>query len=150
WASKFFGMSGNPSSTSPSKGQAAQQSGGGTNPLDLQVLREFKNNAYKWLSQAGLLEMFAKQQEAYIYKMMEKFERGDWEEALKWGISLGKPEDHGDLSIGMPLPREALNILLGDGTRSSMLISGPDLHDRLRSLYRSAYEHLAARGDIDK
>lgn len=115
-------------------------------------LTALKNLGYKLLSDSGLLQLMQNEQERYMHKMMEMFERGDWMEALRFGIPLGGDEQFSQFPwLGIPGPRSSLSFNFGQRkVPASMMVGGPDLHERLRQLYRKAFERLEASGEIDQ
>jgi hypothetical protein len=88
---------------------------------------------------------------AYIQRMMEMFEQGDFREALRYAIPLGGPV--GDALRGLPLrlpnPRRNLEVLPEAGRRGSMPMT-VDLYNELQRLYRMAFERLEAQGHIEE
>lgn len=88
---------------------------------------------------------------AYIQRLMEMFEQGDFREALRYAIPLGGPV--GDALRGLPLrlpgPRRSLEVLPEGGRRGSVPMS-VDLYNELQRLYRMAFERLEAQGHIEE
>lgn len=89
----------------------------------------------------------------YLAKMMESFERGDWDAALRHAIPLGRGDTGpSGLALGIPGPRDSL--ALSPFPRSSgglaSPFSGPRLYEHLRALYRRAFERLRDAGRIDE
>lgn len=112
-----------------------------------------------WLTRFGLrllhtsrlTRVLGRRQAAYIGKMMDMFERGDLNEALKHAIPLG------DLSsldrqpaLGVPSPRNNLSILPWQGLGPRSFGLGADLFAYLNHLYRSTFDRLVAQNRIEE
>ncbi len=98
----------------------------------------------------GLGRLIGKQQAEYLRKILDLFERGDLEQALRHAIPLGGEAD-GLLkslppSLFTPRPRADLSLTAGRVPAATALGVSPDLHDLLRSLYRRAFERLDREG----
>ncbi len=117
------------------------------------------SKANGWLNRVGLrllhtsrlARVLGRRQAAYLGKMMEMFERGDLNEALKHAIPLG------DLSslnqrpaLGVPSPRSNLSILPWQGRSSRSIGLGNDVMAYLNQLYRSSFERLVAQNRIEE
>jgi hypothetical protein len=106
--------------------------------------------ALRLLHTSRLARVLGRRQAAYLGKMMDMFERGDLNEALKHAIPLG------DLSslnqrpaLGVPSPRNNLSILPWQGLSSRSIGLGGDVMSYLMQLYRSSYERLVAQNRIE-
>jgi hypothetical protein len=112
-----------------------------------------------WLTRLGLrllhtsrlARVLGRRQAAYLGKMMDMFERGDLDEALKHAIPLG------DLSsltqqpaLGVPSPRNNLSILPWQGQSSRSIGLGSDVMAYLVQLYRSSFNRLVAQNRIEE
>ncbi len=103
--------------------------------------------------QSGLFKTLGRAQARYLLRSMELFERGDLEAALRHAIALGGASD-GSWSpppaLGVPGARADLGLsLLNVPARGSMNF-GPEVEEKLRALYRSAFERLRDAGDWQK
>lgn len=91
--------------------------------------------------------VIGRRQAAYIGRMMEMFERGDFENALRHAIPLGGDLDAGNFvpALGVPQPRADIQIRphAASGGKALMMAG---LEEHLRPLYRRAFERLAAQG----
>jgi hypothetical protein len=99
------------------------------------------------ITQALLLSRFGgsltRRQREYVARMLEMFERGQWDEALRHAIPLGKGSDGpgAPLSLGAPTARDSLEINASRAQPGhSMALGGLDEH--LRQIYRNAFERL--------
>lgn len=112
----------------------------------------FRLQLYRFLSATGIADLFHKKQAAYMYALLDKFEQGDWSEALRYAIPLSKDSSGRVLpSLGVPAPRGNLDLNLGQQTPAgSAMFAGDELFQRMRRLYRNAFERLAAEGRIDE
>lgn len=112
-----------------------------------------------WLTRLGmrllhtsrLSKVVGRRQAAYLSKMMEMFERGDINEALKHAIPFG------DLSslnqrpaLGVPSPRNNLSILPSRGRISTSIGLGTDVMSYLYQLYRESFKRLEAQNRIEE
>jgi hypothetical protein len=111
-------------------------------------------NAAQALSFRSLVDNIGKQQADYIRKTIEMFERGNLEDALRHAIPLGKGDDGDDEDkppfLGVPSPRDALNISPQDVPASSSFTFMPSLYDEMRRLYREAFDRLVGAGRIEE
>lgn len=101
---------------------------------------------------SGLWRFFAGKQANYINKMMKMFEKGDYENALKHGISLKGVADLEKIisSWRLPTPRQNLDIHKGIKTHSTTIITDNSTHHYLKSLYEKAFKNLDREGKIEK
>lgn len=112
-----------------------------------------------WLSRVGLRLLHAsrlarvlgRRQAAYISKMMDMFERGDINEALKHAIPLG---DFSSLNqapaFGVPSARDSLSILPGRAGNVRGIGLGTDVMSYLYQLYRATFKRLEAQNRIEE
>ncbi len=112
-----------------------------------------------WLSRLGigllnlsrLSRILGHRQARYFARMLNLFERGDINEALKHAIPLS------DLSsleqkpaFGVPAPRSSLSILPWQGVSSRTIGLGTDFMSYLYQLYRSTFDRLVAQNRIEE
>ncbi len=113
----------------------------------------------KWLNRVAmrllhvsrLSRLLGRRQAEYLGKMMEMFERGDLNEALKHAIPLS------DLSslqqqpaFGVPSPRDSLSIRPWQGVSSKTIGLQSSFMSHLQQLYRSTFERLVAQKRIEE
>ena len=112
-----------------------------------------------WLTRLGLRLMhtsrlarvLGRRQAAYLGKMMEMFERGDLNEALKHAIPLNDLSSLNEQpSFGVPTPRTNLSILPWQGLSSRSIGLAADFFVYLNELYRSSFERLVAQKRIEE
>ena len=121
--------------------------------------QESRTKTNGWLTRVGLrllhtsrlTRLIGRRQAAYLGKMMDMFERGDLNEALKHAIPLN---DLSSLSqgpaLGVPSPRNSLSILPWQGQSSRSIGLGSDFFLYLTQLYRSTFERLVAQNRIEE
>ncbi|QWF18632.1 bpX6 domain-containing protein [Lysobacter capsici] len=86
---------------------------------------------------------------AYLRRLMEQFDRGDLNEALRNALPIdGSGESLGQ-AFGAPGRRDSLRLSQGNGAATSIDF-GDSARDRLRKLYRNAFEQLDRLGKIDE
>lgn len=108
----------------------------------------------EWLARLAystqLGRLMGRQHAAYMRRMLELFDRGDLDEALRHAIPLGD-EQAGSLgqAFGALAPRRSLQ-LSGPLSASTSLDFGSNLQEHLRQLYRRSFERLDREGRIDE
>lgn len=110
-----------------------------------------KHMAARTLMLTGLARHIGQQQADYMARMMEMFEKGELDEALRHAIPLGGEQAGGrplPPSLGVPGPRTSLDITTAPA--QSSLYGGIELFTDLKSLYRRAYEQLVRQGRIEE
>ena len=100
----------------------------------------------------GLAGVIGRRQAEYMRHMMELFERGDLQEALKYAIALGEltegpPPPH---SLDVPVPRTDLSINPHRTKAGSSIGVSGQLNERLREIYRQAFRKLEQEGRIEE
>ncbi|MCZ7019148.1 hypothetical protein, partial [Salmonella enterica] len=68
-----------------------------------------------------LSKLYGKRQAAYMQRMLEMFEDGNFEEALRHAIPLNSAASSGEQSFGTPQRREDLSLSQKAGPARSML-----------------------------
>ena len=117
------------------------------------------SKANDWLSRLGmrllqtsrLARILGRRQAEYLGKMMDMFERGDLNEALKHAIPLGDLSSlKARAALGVPTPRDSLSILPWQRQSSRSIGLGADVMTYLHQLYRSSFERLVAQKRIEE
>lgn len=101
----------------------------------------------------GLAGMIGRKQAQYLNRMMELFERGELQDALRYAIPLRSPIDDTPAppELGVPTPRDNLNLTMQPETgRGSAIGLGEELFADLQSLYRRAITKLESEGRIEE
>jgi len=88
-------------------------------------------------------------QAAYLRKMVDMFERGDIDEALRHAIPIDGKSDSMRQALGAPTRRSSLDISAPGGTTPAIAL-GPDVNNYLRQTYRKLFERLEREGRIDE
>jgi len=108
----------------------------------------------QWLARLAIVSRLSKaigrRQAAYIGKMLDMFDSGRLDEALRHAIPLGGAADTSvGQAFGTPGARSDLSLSRGP-TASTRIELGDELDRHLRSLYRRAFEQLDRAGRIDE
>jgi hypothetical protein len=134
--------------------ESSSSAGGATRSAAADPWAWLRWGAARLAGLAGFGGLIGRKQADYVRKMLEMFERGDLEQALRHAIPLGGDAD--DLlkrlppSLFAPRPRADLSLTPGGTPSSSAIGFSGDLHDHLRALYRRAFERLEREGRIDE
>ena len=130
--------------------------------LDLTTQQRFRNEQASpngWLTRLGmrllhtsrLARLLGRRQAQYLGKMMDMFERGDLNEALKHAIPLN------DLSsltqrpaLGVPSPRNILSILPWQQRSARNIGLETNVMVYLAQLYRASFKRLEAQNRIEE
>ena len=104
------------------------------------------------LATRGPLSWMARREAAWLRELLDAFDRGDLDEALRRAVPLGSLDEVAATATRPPGRR------LGDlvptprlpGSAASMLLSGPGLHETLRALYEQSVERLVEEDRIDE
>ena len=112
-----------------------------------------------WLNRAaaraavatGLARLLGARQAQYFSRMMQFFEDGDLEQALRHAIPVGGFWDEPVRpALGVPRPRDDLSIPLGPRAPGAAIGASGDLMDELRALYRRTFQRLQREGQIER
>lgn len=112
-----------------------------------------------WLARVGLrllhtsrlAQVLGRRQAKYFGKMMEMFERGDLDEALKHAVPLSDLSSLQQVpALGVPAPRDNLSIRPWQGVTSRTFGLGGDFFAYLNQLYRSTFDRLVAQNRIEE
>lgn len=110
----------------------------------------------KTLFQMKIAQIVGRKQAQYLAKMMEMFENGDLEQALKHAIPLEDMQALKEATEQMPFlgflrPRNGLqiNYQRQNASSSSVFLEDTWFHD-LRQLYRQTFERLVAQNRIEE
>jgi MoxR-vWA-beta-propeller ternary system domain bpX6 len=85
----------------------------------------------------------------YLKKLMDKFESGDLQEALRHAIPLSSDSGSLGQALGRLAPRNNLTISRHSGSAASVNF-GNEVEQHLRKLYRLAFERLDKQGKYDE
>jgi hypothetical protein len=100
---------------------------------------------------ADLARVIGRRQARYLRRMVEMFQEGDMDEALRHALPLTGPGDPpARPAIGVPKARPDLRIRPGMVRAGAAIGLGPDVYADLQAMYRSAFERLDAQGHVEK
>ncbi len=100
------------------------------------------------LMRTQLLSVLERQHAAYFERMLDMFENGDFESALRHAIPLGGSEA-AELAFGVPQPRDSLT--LGQRPeRITQMLGSARIDARLRETYLNAFRRLEREGRIEE
>lgn len=132
----------------PSLSKSRGTAGGAAAPsLAGQIADALHRIASRVVLASRLSRLVGRRHAAYIQRMMEMFERGDVQEALRLAIPLGGPT--GEALRGLPLrrpPRRQELRIRPQETRTWAVVGlAPDLFTELQRLYRDAFHRLESQ-----
>jgi len=135
-----------------SSGRAGHWTAG--NALPPRKGRRNRRQAWRdWLARLAVTSqvsrLLGQRQAAYVRKMLELFESGKLDEALRHAIPLGGDGESLGQAFGTPTARNDLRMNRGPSHRTSIHL-GSDLDSYLRKLYRQSFEKLDREGRIDE
>lgn len=90
-----------------------------------------------------------RRQSAYLRRMLNLFEKGDIDEALRHALPLGGEQSSLGQAFGTPDRRDDLSLGRPSGPGASISL-GEDLEAHLRKVYRQHFEKLDRAGRIDE
>jgi hypothetical protein len=143
----------------PGKGQLASRKGlvvfpQGTpaGPRLLGRLASRLNDAVaRFLMATRMADAIGRRQSEYVGRMIDMFERGDLDAALRHAIPLGG-ESRGETrpSLSVPSPRDGLQIapVLPSGSTSLGFDGG--VYEELKKIYQAAFERLEREGRVEE
>jgi hypothetical protein len=97
-----------------------------------------------------LSRLVGRRHAAYIQRMMEMFEQGDLQEALRHAIPLSAGEALRGLPLRPPSPRPDLRIRPGKPRNRHSVNLAPDLYTELQRIYRQAFHRLEAQDRVEE
>jgi hypothetical protein len=107
----------------------------------------------RWLTRltqhSKLSALYGKRQAAYMQRMLEMFEDGDFAEALRHAIPLGGEQGSSEQMFGTPERRQDLRLSEQSGPRRAMLFE-EGLEAHLRQIYRQTFTRLDREGRIEE
>ncbi|WKB53372.1 bpX6 domain-containing protein [Eleftheria terrae] len=108
----------------------------------------------EWLARLAVASQLARvlgrQQAAYLRRMMDLFERGELNEALRHALPLGNEAGSLGQAFGTPGRRQTLDLGRQAALAAASIHLGDHLQERLRALYRRSFEQLDRAGRHDE
>lgn len=111
--------------------------------------RALMNSLARLANATQLSKVLGWRQAAYLQKMVEMFERGDVQEALRHAIPLGGDAELQRQMLGMPTRRSSLDISAPGGTTPAIHLD-VKVQEFLRQKYRALFARLEREGRIDE
>lgn len=110
-----------------------------------------RNTIREQVFSPGQLEAISRQNAEFLQKMLEHFEKGNWQEALQHAIPLGKAgeSDTTPTGFGVLKPRDQL-VIRPTPTRADAALPWDGLHGGFKQLYREAVERLKDEGRFEE
>jgi hypothetical protein len=137
------------SSLMPGSGRPAQGTGAGAPPRRWAWLDRLDRWLDRVLDVSRLASLLGRRQAEYLNRLMDMFEQGDLDQALRHAIPLAAPgSEPSRRSLGLPSPRSSLDIPLGprgSGGGGTIMLGG-DAYEQLRRRYRAAAKRLEDQG----
>jgi hypothetical protein len=112
----------------------------------------FHRLALRMLVVTRLSELIGAKQAAYLRETLALFERGEFHEALRRAIPIGRAADEGSsrVALGTPKRRSDLAISMRARRATSMFVVADAAHAYMRTTYRAAFERLVALGRLEE
>lgn len=150
----FGAQSGGAATEGGASGSRRTPAGGGSGtpaPPKRSPWDALRDLAARLAMRSHLGRLIGRRQEQYLARMMELFERGDLLDALRYAIPLGgSGQGSAPPALGVPTPRDSLQLNPVLSAGGSALHAVPDLFEHLQRLYRAAFERLRDQGKIDE
>ncbi|MCD5330078.1 bpX6 domain-containing protein [Chromobacterium piscinae] len=107
-----------------------------------------------WLARAAMTShlsgILGRRQAAYMRQMLEMFENGRLQDALRHAIPLGGEGGSPGQAFGVPHARHDFKLGIRNGAAGPSMYFGDDLSRHLRQLYRKTFEKLDREGNVDQ
>lgn len=107
----------------------------------------------EWLLRSTPLgSVLGRRKAEYVRRLFDLFESGNLEEALRYAIPLGKgePSEAARVALGLPGPREKLEVRPRTGGAGSIFGGGQEVYEALQERYRAAFRRLEREGKIEE
>ena len=104
----------------------------------------------RFLLQTQLAQIVGRHHAKYLRRMLDLFESGDVQDALRHAIPLGNDLQSKLTTLALPRPRSSLSIRPGGGGPTSAWSLGTDLYQHLQRTYRAMFARLEAQGRIEE
>lgn len=116
--------------------------------------RRFKPSAWRqWLQRlaqgAVWQDLYGRRQAAYLQRMLDMFERGQLQEALRHAIPLMSDGAPSEPSFATPQPRKDLDLNRGESISRNLALND-EIREHLRQVYRQSFNRLDREGRIEE
>jgi hypothetical protein len=137
-----------PGGTRPGQGTGGQAQDPAAPPRRWAWLDRFDRWLDRVLDVSRLASLLGRRQAEYLNRLMDMFEQGDLDQALRHAIPLAAPgTETPRRSLGLPSPRSSLDIPLGPRrSGGGTIMFGGDAYEQLRRRYRAAAKRLEDQG----
>ncbi len=134
-------------------GASTQGAQGGSSPAAAAPPRRWPllERLDRWLDRvldvSRLSSILGRRQAEYLSRLMDMFDQGDLDAALKHAVPLGgSTTDAGRRSLSLPTPRTSLALSGGARPAGASIVMQNDYYEQLRRKYRQAAERLEQQG----
>lgn len=141
-----------PGAQGPDRAPATQSAGTGISPrrpLGRLVPQRWREWLTRLTITSQVARLLGRQQAAFLRRMLERFEQGDLEGALRHAIPLGREGESLGQAFGTPQPRTDLTLSRTSGPAAAIFL-GASLEQHLRQIYRRSFERLDHEGRVDE
>jgi len=130
--------------------QKALPASTGSRPAGLSWFDRLRNRVATALWKRRLGMALGRRHAAYVRRVLEMFDRGDLENALRHAIPLGGESKDEQLALGMPRPRQSLALTYGARGPGSIIPVADVAMAMMRDRYLAAASRLEQGGRVDE
>lgn len=130
--------------------QKALPTATGSQPAPLSWLDRLRERVAAALWNSRLGTALGRRHAEYLRRVLEMFDRGELEDALRHAIPLGGEGGDARLALGVPRPRASLALTYGARGTSSLIPVADVAMAMMRDRYRAAASRLEQSGRIDE
>ncbi len=123
---------------------------GGSTPARLSWFDRLRSRMAEALWRSRLGRTLGRRHAEYLRRVLEMFDRGQLEDALRHAIPLGGEGGEGRLSVKVPRPRESLALTFGARAKGSIIPVADVAMAMMRDRYRAAAARLEQTDRIDE
>ncbi len=121
-----------------------------SHPATLSWFDKIRNRLAGLLWKSRLGRALGRRHAEYLRRVLDMFDRGDLEDALRHAIPLGGGGGDARLGVGVPRPRQNLALTFGARRTSSLIPVADVAIAMMRDRYRNAADRLEQSGRIDE
>lgn len=130
--------------------QKALPASTGSQPAGLSWFDRLRNRVATALWKSRLGMALGRRHAEYLRRVLEMFDRGELEDALRHAIPLGGEGGDARLGLGVPRPRQSLALTYGARRTNSIIPVADVAMAMMRDRYRAAASRLEQSGRIDE